>query len=175
MISIYLSHKDSHDQTLSNLAGSLFKQLMLYQCQVAPSECVKRLWKAAKQQETRPDLKEFTKALDSELESFDKVYIVIDALDECLEKTTRNSLLDLLHDILKANVSLMLTSRPLKEIETKFRSLTIHCDGCDKHDLTRYYHCTICDSGDFDLCEACKAEGNSVYKTHTICLDSMPV
>ena len=159
VISLYLSHKDSHEQTLSNLAGSLLKQLILYHYPVAPSECVKRLWKAAKQQETRPDLKEFTKVLDSELESFDKVYIVVDALDECLEKTTRNSLLDLLHDILKANVSLMLTSRPLKEIEKIFESSAIFCDACDKPNLTRYYHCTICKSGDFDVCEACIAEG----------------
>lgn len=96
VIFIYLGYKDSRDQGLPNLVGSLLKQLLQYQAPAVPPECVKQLWEVANKQDTRPNLEDLLKALPLVLKLFERVYIVADALDECLEEVIRNQLLELL-------------------------------------------------------------------------------
>lgn len=171
VIFIYLNHKDSRDQSLLNLVGSLLKQLIQYQAPAAPQERVKRLWEAAKKQDTRPNLDDLLPVFRSVLKSFMKVYIVVDAFDECLEEATRSELLELLQDLCEVNVSLMVTSRP---VENKFGSARIDCDDCEMQGLREFYQCTICNGGDFDLCENCvkggkncRDESHSLHKLYT--------
>ena len=151
VIFIYFNHKDSLDQTLPNLIGSLLKQLVQFRAPAPPSESIKKLWEVTMQKET-PDLDELARTLRSELESFDRVFLIVDALDECPTDVVRSKLLEILKDLQETNLSLMITSRP---IENKFGPAGCYCDRCGKHDLRYFYHCTICNFGDYDLCEEC--------------------
>ena len=141
----------------------MLKQLLQYQAPAAPPECVKQLWEVAKKQDTRPNLEDLLKALPLVLKLFERVYIVADALDECLEEAIQNQLLELLQDLLEVNVSLLVTSRP---VENMFVSASINCDDCEMRGLRELYHCIICNGGHFDLCKNCVKEGKN-------CLDDL--
>ena len=39
-------------------------------------------------------------------------------------------------------------------------SWQVCCNRCDKPVLDAHYHCSICDGGDYDLCEACVTAGS---------------
>ena len=157
---MYLNHKDSRDQSLPNLVGSLLKQLVQHRAPAAPSEGIIKLWEVGRKDDTRPFLEDLVRTLRSELASFKNVYIVVDALDECLKETTRNELLGLLQDLGAENVSLMVTSRPL---DNKFCPVGTECYECGIKVRRELYNCTICDDGDFILCEDCDKEGKSCW------------
>ncbi|KAK5129585.1 hypothetical protein LTR08_003050 [Meristemomyces frigidus] len=36
---------------------------------------------------------------------------------------------------------------------------SVYCNACDKAMIDAHFHCSICDGGDFDLCEACVTSG----------------
>lgn len=77
--------------------------------------------------------------------------IVVDALDE-VSSTLRVELLNKLRDL--ENTSIMTTSRPFdNEFGTGAR---VKCRVCDKQPLKIYFNCSICDDGEFDLCQECK-------------------
>ena len=70
---------------------------------------------------TRPLLKEIAKLLRLQVEKFDEVFIVIDALDECPElDQTRKELLTEVRGLLP-KVRLMVTSRNIPSIENMFK------------------------------------------------------
>lgn len=60
---------------------------------------------------------------------------------------------------LKSKPNLIVTSRPVAFISRLFSTNWIVCDGCDRDPCPTFYHCSICDDGNFDLCEDCKAQG----------------
>ena len=70
---------------------------------------------------TRPSLNETARLLRSQVEKFDKVFIVIDALDEYpeLEKTQKSFLAEIRG--LLPKVRLMVTSRNIPSIENMFK------------------------------------------------------
>ncbi|KAH7053129.1 hypothetical protein B0J12DRAFT_739257 [Macrophomina phaseolina] len=39
-------------------------------------------------------------------------------------------------------------------------SWSVYCNMCDKPMSNEHYHCSICDEGDYDLCEGCVASGH---------------
>lgn len=70
---------------------------------------------------TRPSLDEIARLLRSQVEKFAKVFIVIDALDECPEHDqTRKHFLAEIRGLLP-KISLMVTSRNMPSIEIMFR------------------------------------------------------
>jgi ATP/maltotriose-dependent transcriptional regulator MalT len=118
VICIYCNYKEQKEQTVSNLAASLLKQMVQDSC--ATSENVKSLYTRHKNRNTRPTLAEFSRLLGLEIRSYSRVFIVVDALDECCEEDgTRAKLLRLLRS-LPANVNLMVTSRNLTSIARDF-------------------------------------------------------
>lgn len=55
-----------------------------------------------------------------------------------------------------------LPARPKQQslMDTLFApSFAIDCNNCEKAIANEHYHCSICDSGDFDLCQACVDSG----------------
>lgn len=53
------------------------------------------------------------------------------------------------------------TGRHTKEAPAQFPSSfwQIFCNNCDKPMSDAHFHCSICDGGDYDLCEACVETG----------------
>jgi len=115
---IYCNYKEQTEHTVSNLAASLLKQMV--QDRRAISENVKSFYERHRREGTFPTLDEVTGALTAEIETYSRVFIVVDALDECREDdATRAMFLEVLRS-LPGNVNLMVTSRNLPSIARDF-------------------------------------------------------
>ena len=115
---IYCSYKEQEDQTAVNLIASLLHQLV--QKKAAISDVIASLHRQHTKKKTRPTLTDYTDLLQSEARGFSKVFIVIDALDECSESNgTRDSFLTEIRK-LQPNVNLLVTSRHISTIEREF-------------------------------------------------------
>jgi len=117
-IFIYCNYKEQTEQTVSSLAASLLKQ-MVQDC-AAISDDVKSFYDLHRRREAHPTLDQLTDVLISEIRTYSKVFIVVDALDECREDdATRSMLLSVLRS-LPGQVNLMITSRDLPSIARCF-------------------------------------------------------
>ncbi|KAJ6579081.1 ankyrin repeat domain-containing protein [Mycena vulgaris] len=115
---VYLNHKETETQTLPNLLGGLWKQVML---EKSIPLAVETLYEYHHKRKTRPHLNEFRKALNFSISQYAKVYLVIDALDECPEDV-RHPFLEYLVT-LGPNVNIMMTSRPHMGLDSVFSDL----------------------------------------------------
>jgi hypothetical protein len=161
VICLYLDYKQTSTQSFKNLLGSLLKQLKQLQGSTPLSQHEldwygKAKWTRllSKENDIREDLKE-------QLRNFDRVYLVVDALDECI---FRHQLLPELQSLPQEGVSLMVTSRPMDGEERTDK--VIDCDQCGARDLNLYFQCSICP---LDLCSSCEEKDNSCKaQSHTL-------
>lgn len=118
---LYCNFRRQHEQKLEDLVTSLLKQLV----QELPSvpESVKSLYDQHKDKRTRPSLEEILKTLHSVTAKYSRVYIIIDALDECqvLERCRSRFLSSIFNLQTKTGVKLFATSRPILNIEKEFK------------------------------------------------------
>ena len=118
---IFCNYKAQEEQTTTRLLAAILKQLV----QARPSipEPVSRLYEDHYSRKTRPLLKEIFSALQNVVKSIARVYIIVDAVDECSDQDgTRSRLLAKLRDLQReADVHLMATSRHIPDIENKFQ------------------------------------------------------
>ncbi|KAJ7688188.1 ankyrin repeat-containing domain protein [Mycena rosella] len=128
---IYLNHKETGTQTLTNLLGGLWRQLMLGK---GISPTVHSLYGYHYERQTRPNLDEFGKALNLAIAEYPKVYFVIDALDEYPEPLRHLLLKNLV--TLVPHVNLLFTSRPHINLDSYFphlQMLEIYATAGDIH------------------------------------------
>jgi len=111
------------DQTATNLIASLFQQVV--QQQTVLSEDVKSLFKHHSRERTRPSLPEYIMLLQAHIQRFSRVFIVVDALDECSENDgVRDSFLAQLRYLLP-NIRLLVTSRDIASLGYAFKMLPV--------------------------------------------------
>ncbi|KAJ6563734.1 hypothetical protein DFH09DRAFT_479120 [Mycena vulgaris] len=115
---IYLNHKETEVQSLSNLLAGIWRQLVFKK---AISSSVHRLHEEHREPRTRPSREETRDVLCSAVVEYSKVFIIVDALDEYPEQQ-RGSLLHSLSS-LGSTVNLMVTSRPHIAVNYLFRTL----------------------------------------------------
>jgi len=171
---LYCLYAERKDQTINQLLGSLIQQLLL-QHGAIPEE-VRTQYDSHMLEKTQPDLAELSKRLGSTTSLFSKVYIVIDALDECDDTNkTRSLLLEQLQN-LNTSVQLFLTSRPLEELRLDSVRFNVTAQ---EDDMRRYLRAQL--RQESRLAKLCadnrgleveildkiiaKADGMSVYKT----------
>ncbi|KAI9853123.1 MAG: hypothetical protein M1824_001536 [Vezdaea acicularis] len=119
---IYFDYKEEAIQTPLNIVSSLLKQLL--QNRVKLCSDLKPFCNRHWRQNTRPSLSEISKVLQNVLTSHDRVFVVIDALDECPEKDgIRATFLRWLKDLVK-NMSMVVLSRPNVHIDQEFKGVT---------------------------------------------------
>jgi ankyrin repeat domain-containing protein 50 len=173
VLTIYVSFDDPNSQSPDQILGSLLKQILQYRSEV-PIE-LRKAFRKHRNDGTKPSHDELVKSLTSELAQFQRIYIVVDALDELLEESKRRSLIESIIG-LDDKINLLVTSRPIDNIRAIFgSSLTeISCDGCeeayrlpaddsfnaptkrDRQPHHFFYHCCDCeDDESFDLCQSC--------------------
>lgn len=119
---IYFNFRQRDEQRIENLMASLLKQLARNRS--FPESVKKELYDHHKKRQTRPSADEISQALQSVAALYLKVFIIVDALDECQPFNDCGSkLLSYIFD-LQANTAtnLFATSRPLPEIELQFRT-----------------------------------------------------
>lgn len=114
---IYFNFKEQEDQTTTNLITSLLMQVARQRPDVSLE--LHDLHRSSADRERRPTLGRWTDALSLEIKAFDRVFVVIDALDECSEGDgTRTSFLRELNKLFSSgHVNLFITSRPLQGVE----------------------------------------------------------
>ena len=144
VLCIYCSYSARH--THQDLLASLLKQLA--QKRPVISEAINKLYDSHSRKGTPVTFSEIMQELKSELQTYNRVYIVIDALDECPRKT-RETLLQNLQSLLgtPGTVNLMITARPntiIKEVQ-KTQHLEIRADDAD---VRRYVQGRINHSSD---------------------------
>ncbi|KAJ6461205.1 hypothetical protein DFH09DRAFT_1495465, partial [Mycena vulgaris] len=132
-LAVYLNHKETQTQTLANLLGGLWKQLMLEK--FIPL-AVDALYDYHRMRQTRPHLDEFRKALNFAITQYPKVYFIVDALDEYPE--------DLRHPFLQylatlgPKVNIMMTSRPHIDLDSVVPEYQILEIRATDDDICRY-------------------------------------
>jgi hypothetical protein len=117
---IYFNYKEQGSQGLSNILGSLIKQLcrQLPRLQESPPhlENITRDGRTPSQEELFITLVDMSK-------SFDQKFIVFDALDECDRHTQRQKLLPMIHRMGEVGFRIFMTSRRYADdIEDSFRN-----------------------------------------------------
>ncbi|KAL1797076.1 hypothetical protein ACET3X_005616 [Alternaria dauci] len=116
---IYCNYKEHGDQSVTNLISSLVKQL-LQDDGPLPDELVS-LYRRHSDRDTRPSLQEVSSIMHNLVKSYDKVFIVIDALDESPEDMgTRTNLATELLNFRSEKCNLMFTARNYAGLESLF-------------------------------------------------------
>lgn len=134
---IYCDYKRQKAQTPKNLLGGLLKQFS----QERPSICdgLRSLYERKKE----PSLDEIAPALRTSTGTFSKVFIIVDALDECSEiGGDRKTILEEL-GVLSNMANIMITSRPHVNVEEYFQSIQNLEIVASDHDVRRYVEARI--------------------------------
>jgi hypothetical protein len=118
---IYFNYKEQGSQGLSNILGSLLKQL----CQQLPqlSQIPPQLENLTSGRRT-PSEKELFLALIETSKAFTQTFLVFDALDECDREIQRGTLLPMIHRMGENGFRVFMTSRRYADdIEERFRTV----------------------------------------------------
>ncbi|OBT60884.1 hypothetical protein VE03_09675 [Pseudogymnoascus sp. 23342-1-I1] len=118
---LYCNFRRRDEQKIYDLLASLLKQLA--QALDPLPGFLKSLYDKHKSKQTQPTLDEILQALESAATLYTKVFIIVDALDECLVTGShRSKFLSRIFDFQeKSGSSLFMTSRHLPEITEIFR------------------------------------------------------
>jgi hypothetical protein len=146
---IYCNFRRQAEQTTEFLLANILKQLAGWQERLPTS--VQELYKRHKARYTRPILEELSTTLQSVARAYSRVYVVIDALDECEDKDyNRGKLLTELFSLqTKTGVNLFFTSRFIPEIIEKFVGCLSVEIRPSKEDVWNYLDKHISDLPDF--------------------------
>jgi hypothetical protein len=139
---IYCNHKEQARQTVRELVASLLKQFIQDRPEI--SECAKSLYDSHYPKATRPCLSELTEVLRKEVGRYSKAFIIIDALDELVERNRGHLIKEV--QSLPHTIHLMVTSRYLlsieqilwgaksKEIHANERDVRTYINHCIRHE-----------------------------------------
>ena len=135
---IYFNYRRQLEQTSVNLLGSLLKQLL--QERPSISNDLRSLYEHHTCKKTRPTFDEILKVLHTEMTDYSRIFIVVDALDECPDGDgIRQLLLANLYALQATTaMNLMVTSRFIPKITQEFRkAIWLEIRACDE-DVKRY-------------------------------------
>jgi hypothetical protein len=135
---LYCNFRRQDEQKADDLLISLLKQLSQERASLPDS--VKALYKKHKDKRTRPSFDEISKTLQSVAIMFSRVFIIIDALDEC--RTTDGCRTRLLTEIFltqaKSRANVFATSRFLPEVTERFEETISLEIRASEEDIRRY-------------------------------------
>ena len=124
---VYCNHKEKLSQTTKYFLGAIVRQLVERKA-VIP-DYVKRLYKDHRGKGTNPTLTEYLDLLRLLAKECSEVYVVIDALDECVEEGGQPIWIELIMKLQEymVNLNLLYTSREMDIHETPgiFRDSTV--------------------------------------------------
>jgi hypothetical protein len=135
---VYCNFRRQNEQKIDDLLASLLKQLA--ECQPSLPDSVKDLYDLHKTKRTRPSLEEISRALHSMAAIYSRVFIVVDALDECQVSDGRRTrfLTEIFSLQDKTGANIFATSRFIPEIAEKLSgSTSLEIRACSQ-DVRRY-------------------------------------
>ena len=135
---LYCNFRRHHEQKVRDLLTSLLKQLI--QCQSSLPDSIKSLYDSYRDKRTRPSFDEILRALQSIVTMYSRVFIIIDALDECqvthgCQETFLSELFSLQA---KCGANLFVTSRFIPDITSKFQGSVSLEIRASEDDVRRY-------------------------------------
>jgi hypothetical protein len=134
---LYYNYGRQQEQKTEDQLLALLKQLIWKQPSV-PSG-IKCLYENHKTKGTRPSYDEITTALHTTVLHYSKVFVIIDALDECYTPNDRDKLLSAVFTLQsQAQVNIFATSRFMPEITTQFEGCLSKQIRAQDDDILRY-------------------------------------
>jgi len=136
---IYCSSTESNVH-IEDFLGSLLRQFLRQQSSL-PVE-IKSVYKRHVKDGTRPSVHEYSELLQSQARAFSNIFIILDALDECLEERGLRD--HLLSELQKFPSQLLITSRPhISDITRHFGTLNRLEIRASETDITQYLRMRI--------------------------------
>ena len=140
VVGIYCDYNEFNQQSTPKYIASLLEQL-LQKRSFVPVE-VKKAFDVYSKKQSYPSLPEYIELLQMQMKSFNRVYVIIDALDEC---TQANGVRDDLFEgvmMLPKYASIMITSRYIPDIESLLEGalrldIRAHDDDVHLHVISR--------------------------------------
>lgn len=131
---LYLDYRDQERQSPENMAASVLRQLAMAKATI-PQPLIE-LHQRLKGQQRKPQQQDLEQTILAICQDFDRVFIIIDALDECDINVHRTRFLEFLKFLRqKTSVSLFLTSRPypedVKKVFEDCAQITIKAEDAD--------------------------------------------
>ncbi|KAH7231317.1 nucleoside phosphorylase domain-containing protein [Fusarium redolens] len=138
MAYIYCNFRRQNEQSIDHLLASVLKQLT--PCQPSILDSVKSLYDQHKAKRTRPFLDEIVGFLQSVVAMHSRVFIIVDALDECqASNSCRARFLSELFDLQKRHgANILATSRFIPEIIDRFGASVSLEIRASTEDVARY-------------------------------------
>ncbi|PGH26886.1 hypothetical protein AJ80_01468 [Polytolypa hystricis UAMH7299] len=135
---VYCNFRRQNEQNPIDLLASLLKQLLCGQLSISRS--ARQLYEGHRQRATRPSLHEISQVIESVVLDYSKVFILVDALDECqVSNGGRQIFLTSLFNLqAKTAVNLYITSRFIPEITKQFAGSVALEIRASNHDVERY-------------------------------------
>ncbi|KAG9253568.1 nucleoside phosphorylase, partial [Emericellopsis atlantica] len=134
VICLFCEYERQKEQTLRTLAAAMLRQLA-DQCELLPDELVDLFEKHGTGASSHLRFEDISLALTRVLKEFPRVYLIVDALDECSDQTRRELLAQLAEQQRKTGLRILATARPTVEFEkefgTKYQVLEIRADVLD--------------------------------------------
>jgi hypothetical protein len=143
IIYLYCNFRRRLEQTALNLLGSLARQLAYQRPGI--SEELQELYQRHINKKSRPSLDEIIKFIQTEIGRFTRIFIVLDALDECINShDTRRILASKLQDItIETDANLFVTSRFIPEATTIFQNCPVLEIRAQVEDVKAYLHAQL--------------------------------
>ena len=147
----YFDYRDQEHQSPGSIVASLLKHIALEYVDLP--EPILDLDRKFKDKNSRAQLKDLENAFSLMCQKLKRVFIVIDALDECDEREHRQTFMQVLHRLReKQNVRLFITSRPHpQDIKKAFSSASQITIEAHDSDLRKYLSNKIENSDAVDL------------------------
>lgn len=140
---IYFDHRQREQHDSKALIASLLRQLAASHS-VLP-DTVRKLYDNHRYKRTRPPIDELTQCLRAVVETHCKVYIVVDALDECTdgsdERQTKplHKFLDIIFQLQAThNMNFLATSRDIPDISRRFEEALVQRVWASPDDIRTY-------------------------------------
>lgn len=121
---LYCNFRRQNEQGADDLLASLLQQLA--RGQPSLPESVKILYSSHKDKRTLPSLDEISRTLESVASLYSRVFIIVDALDECqASHGCRSRFLSQIFSLqARCGLNIFATSRPIPEVTSKFSQST---------------------------------------------------
>lgn len=135
---IYCSYQQRHEQTVDSLFASLLKQLSRARSSLTSG--VKDLYNQHRNRGTRPSFDEISRTLQSVVATYSRVFIIVDAIDECQASDgCRTRVLTEIFNIhANSGANIFATSRFIPEIAKKFEECVSLEIRTSEEDVRRY-------------------------------------
>jgi len=137
---LFFRYKGQSNQTVESMLKALLKQLVQGRPNITAT--VRQMYDNHQKRGTQPSLSDVFQVLQSVCSDYSKVYMMVDALDECISTNgTRNKFINTLRklqDDNKGDVRLLFTSRDISDITRRFHSDPILEVRASEEDVRRF-------------------------------------